>query len=177
MNWKRVGIATGALSVFVLGVGFTAYVTGSFVSQADEITGFDFSSTGTTATGTEATGAITNANGSPVQTGSAANNTSGATGTTGTINTVDPVNITSRLGGNFATLEAILSIGVPRLLISLAGLVMMVMFFVNAIKFLFNAGNQSGVAEAKAGMLNTGIGFVIVIAAYMIVTLISNVYK
>ncbi len=193
MNWKRVGIAGGALATFVVGVSIVAYTTGSFVSQADEVTGIDTSSSDTfsptsdltgvpvespssSATSAAATGSVVNLNGSPLQTSSASSQATGS-GQLGAIKPADPIKITSQIGKSFSSLDDILKIGVPKLLINLAGLVMMVMFFINAIKLLFNAGNESGVKDAKVGMLNAGIGFAIVLLAYAIVAFINGIFK
>lgn len=78
---------------------------------------------------------------------------------------------------NFASVDNILQIGIPRLLISLAGLIALVMFLINAAKYLFNAGNEQGTEEAKKGLQFTAIGLVIVVLAYLAVSLGASIFK
>lgn len=191
MNWKRVGIAGGALATFVVGVSLVAYTTGKFTSEAaifsptsDLLGGGVIDESGATGgavfSPTNDVISVSGSTNTPADTGTPAPSASpsaAGNGQLGAIKPADPIKITSQIGKSFSSLSDILKIGVPKLLISLAGLVMMVMFFINAIKLLFNAGNESGVADAKAGMLNAGVGFAIVLLAYAIVAFINGIFK
>lgn len=87
------------------------------------------------------------------------------------------VQLQSFLQTNFASVDSILRIGIPRLLISFAGLIALIFFLINAVKFLFGAGNEKSTTEGKQGMAFAGIGLAIVIAAYLLVTIGANVFK
>lgn len=87
------------------------------------------------------------------------------------------VQLKSFLQDNFASVDSILRIGIPRLLVSFAGLVTLIIFLINAVKFLFGAGNEKSTTEAKQGMAFAGIGFGIVIAAYLIVSFAASIFK
>lgn len=94
-----------------------------------------------------------------------------------TIKTAEPVELQNFLQKNFLSVDSILRIGIPRLLVSFAGLVTLIIFLINAVKFLFGAGNEKATTEAKQGMAFAGIGFAIVIFAYLIVSFAASIFK
>lgn len=204
MKIKRALIALGAFAVFTLGVGAVAYNTGVLVSEADvqtaplapnlikPATGAD---TGTTTQTliinqppSQTTGNANNSAASTTNNSSAAsqqpsttttnNSTSSQGASLGTISEAPKISFAQEFVNNsFKSLQQILTVGVPQLLINFAGLVLLVMFLINSVKWLFAAGNDQATTDAKQGLLFTGIGFVVVMLAYAIVRLGSQIFQ
>ncbi len=72
------------------------------------------------------------------------------------------------------SLEALILIEFPRFLIAVAGVVALVFFLMNAMKYLMNAGNESATGEAKQGMVYAGIGLALVVLAFAAISLIRD---
>ncbi|MEK7184232.1 MAG: hypothetical protein AAB701_01795 [Patescibacteria group bacterium] len=188
---KRFWIGLGAFAAFVVGVGFVAYGTGLLVSEANVIdlsksiegpggiTGIpDQTSTVFTTPGSSTqTGAPTEA-GAGASGGSGGGSSNSANcGSGGTIEACPVEFKETFFSENFADLNTILTVGVPQLLINFSGLVFLIMLLIYGQKFLWNAGNEQGTAEAKQGLLFAGIGFAITILAYAIVFFASQIFK
>lgn len=194
MNLRKFWIGAGAITTFVVGVSFVAYATGKFTSEASSIEGIPLDGgnavpSDTPAAGVNAApisaGINTGSNGSGVGIGAGtalpASNAKTPTATPAkaltTVQSAPPVELQNFLQTNFASVDSILRIGIPRLLVSFAGLVTLIIFLINAVKFLFGAGNEKATTEAKQGMAFAGIGFAIVIFAYLIVSFAASIFK
>ncbi len=168
---KRFLIGLGIFGVFVTGVSAIAYSTGLLVSEASSIEGIgDLKDAGSTLP-LPSGDTVSN----PLSTNTQSNGSQSAQ--LGTIKEAEKVTLQRFFNENFASLDQILTVGVPQLLIYFAGLVLLVMFIINAVKWLFAAGNDQGTTDAKQGLLFTGIGFVVVIMAYAIIRLAKQIFQ
>ncbi|MBI4032708.1 hypothetical protein HY374_03315 [Candidatus Berkelbacteria bacterium] len=63
---------------------------------------------------------------------------------------------------------------IPNFLLAFVGLVAMAVFLVNALRYVFSAGNADATNEAKAGMLYAAIGVAVVVLAYGIINTVRQ---
>lgn len=204
---KRFWIGAGSLVVFVVGVSLIAYATGKYTSEASTISdvantatkiGQDVSAPATGAVGAADTATVGSQNVSAPTPGAigtgTANGASDAAATTpsggkttlpgdlkgGTLAAIKPapaITLDNLLTDGFASFDQILKVGIPNLLISLAGVVTLVVFLINATKFLFGAGTEEVTKEAKQGMAFAAIGMAIVVFAYIAVKFASGIFN
>jgi len=74
-----------------------------------------------------------------------------------------------------SSLEDLIVIEIPRFLIAVGGVVGLIFFLINAMKYLVNAGNEAATSAAKQGMIFAGIGLAVVVFAFAIVSVLKNI--
>lgn len=80
-------------------------------------------------------------------------------------------------GGAFSSLDAIITRGVPGVLISFVGVTSLVFFLINGWKYLGSASNEQGVNDAKQGMLYAAVGLLLALLSYAIVALLNGYFR
>jgi hypothetical protein len=71
------------------------------------------------------------------------------------------------------SLESLFS-NVIQAIIALAGVALLVMFFVAGFSFLFSGGDPKKLEQAKGTLTNAVIGLVIIVAAYILIRLVGT---
>lgn len=66
---------------------------------------------------------------------------------------------------------------IPNFLLSFIGLICLVFFLINGLRYLLGAGVTESTTEAKNGMLAAALGLVVTLTAFGVVTLINNFIK
>jgi len=189
MNLRRFWISVGAITTFVVGVSLVAYATGKFTSEAAVpiVPAIDQSIEGPGGiTGQQSQGGVavfdtmaaaTNNISANSGIGGAANSGAAGGAAQGNLEAADPVIPKNFLNDNFASLDKILKVGIPQLLVTFAGLITLVVFLINAVKYLFSAGTDEKTDEAKKGMTYAVIGQGVVVSAYFVVSLAASIFK
>ncbi len=77
--------------------------------------------------------------------------------------------------GDVATLQSLegLFTNVVNVVIALAGVALFIMFVIAGFSFLFSQGDQKKLEQARGTITNAIIGLVIIVAAYLIIRIIS----
>lgn len=75
---------------------------------------------------------------------------------------------------NASSIEDVILKTIPNILLSLVGLVAMGYFLVNALRYIFSAGNSDATAEAKTGMIYAAIGIAVVVLSYGIIRTLAE---
>ena len=83
------------------------------------------------------------------------------------------------LGGpdkDVATIQSLetLFANLVRSIVALAGIALFVMLLVAGFKFLFSAGDQKKLEEARGTLTNAVIGLVVIVSAYLILRIIAS---
>lgn len=95
----------------------------------------------------------------------------------GKVGTIEPIELPNSAGGRFGSLDAILTQGIPELLIQFVGLLALVYFLLNGWKYLSSSANEQGVNDAKQGLLYAGVGLVLALLSYAIVALLNGYFR
>lgn len=91
---------------------------------------------------------------------------------------VPPPNLTNPIKSEYGSLIELITVGIPRFLITyLVGPLTILFFMINAVTLLFSAPTPDQAAKAKTGMLWSVIGFVLAISSLAIVRFIEGVIK
>ncbi|MBI5619504.1 hypothetical protein HY950_00920 [Candidatus Gottesmanbacteria bacterium] len=77
--------------------------------------------------------------------------------------------------GDVATIRSLetLFANLVRSIVALAGIALFIMLLVAGFKFLFSAGDQKKLEEAKGTLTNAVIGLVVIVGAYLILRIIG----
>lgn len=87
----------------------------------------------------------------------------------GELRPLAPIDLSGANPFKATSIQEIILKTIPTFLLGFVGLIAIVVFFINALRYIFSAGNADATDEAKTGMLYAAIGAIVVVLSYTII--------